>query len=88
MQYQEIDGSKSISISNEEDVDEDVFWEKKLPNDYQDYILISDRDLCFNSKKEFYYLFCAGFLCYNGGLVEFMRNKPLNFNYFKYFLHS
>ncbi|GKA34888.1 serine-threonine/tyrosine-protein kinase catalytic domain-containing protein [Tanacetum coccineum] len=51
---------------NEEDIDE--YWEKKLPDEYQRYIKMSDIPMNYITKKELYLLFCHGFLANNGQL--------------------
>ncbi|PWA75613.1 serine-threonine/tyrosine-protein kinase catalytic domain-containing protein [Artemisia annua] len=47
--------------NNEEDDDDDVYWEDKLPSDYQRYIEMSDKPFSYTTKKELYLLFCHGF---------------------------
>ncbi|GJY09275.1 serine-threonine/tyrosine-protein kinase catalytic domain-containing protein [Tanacetum coccineum] len=51
-----------------DDVDDDEYWEKKLPDDYQLYIEISDKPLDYTTKKELYLSLCQGFLACNGQL--------------------
>nr|XP_043636364.1 uncharacterized protein LOC122607439 isoform X2 [Erigeron canadensis] len=66
--HKEIKRIKSDLIQDEEDIDNDLDWEKKLPNDYHQYIGISDvYYLHYTSKKELY-LLCLGFLAYGGKL--------------------
>ncbi|KAJ9535757.1 hypothetical protein OSB04_un001095 [Centaurea solstitialis] len=59
----------SLAASKEVDINEDAYWEKKLPNDYQHYVYMSNHYLHYTTKKELYVLLCAGFLGYNGKLV-------------------
>ncbi|GJW19536.1 hypothetical protein Tco_0026972 [Tanacetum coccineum] len=39
---EEVEGLKSLSITDEEDTDDDEYWEKKLPDEYPCYIAMSD----------------------------------------------
>nr|XP_043629167.1 uncharacterized protein LOC122600506 isoform X2 [Erigeron canadensis] len=66
--HKEIKKSESLLISDENDKDDDLYWEKKLPNNYSQYIEISNKDLHYTSKKELYLLLCKGFLAYGGKL--------------------
>ncbi|GJW19535.1 serine-threonine/tyrosine-protein kinase catalytic domain-containing protein [Tanacetum coccineum] len=50
---------------HEENKDDDEYWEKKLPDDYQRHIEMSDKPLDYTTKKELYLLFCHGFLAAN-----------------------
>ncbi|KAJ9558116.1 hypothetical protein OSB04_012730 [Centaurea solstitialis] len=65
MQQEDIGGLKT---SDEKGIDEDAYWEKKLPNDYQHYVYMSNNYLHYTTKKKLYFLFCAGFLGYSGKL--------------------
>ncbi|GJV04225.1 hypothetical protein Tco_1337794 [Tanacetum coccineum] len=47
----------------------DEYWVKKLPDEYQRYIEMSDVPLNYTTKKELYLLFCRGFLANNGHLI-------------------
>ncbi|GJZ52763.1 hypothetical protein Tco_0607648, partial [Tanacetum coccineum] len=55
---------------NEEDiddvVDDDEYWEKKLPDEYQRYIEMSDNPFDYTTKKELYLSLYQGFLGCNG----------------------
>ncbi|GJW04453.1 hypothetical protein Tco_1563309 [Tanacetum coccineum] len=71
--HEDIEGFKSLSISDEKDVDnddddDDEYWEKKLADGYQRYIEMSDKPLNHTTKKELYFLLCEGFLADNGHL--------------------
>ncbi|PWA73047.1 protein kinase-like domain, Phloem protein 2-like protein [Artemisia annua] len=70
MQHEDIEGFKSLLISDEKDIDndDDEYWEKKLPDGYQHYIEMSDKPLNHTTKKELYFLLCEGFLADNGHL--------------------
>ena len=50
------------SLSNEDDIHDDEYWEKKLPKNYEHYINMSDKPLDYTTKKELYQIFCRGFL--------------------------
>ncbi|KAJ0716103.1 putative protein kinase RLK-Pelle-CrRLK1L-1 family [Helianthus annuus] len=39
-----------------------VYWEEKLPNDYEDIIKLSKNSVQSTTKKEVYSIFCRGFL--------------------------
>ncbi|GKE57300.1 hypothetical protein Tco_1496485, partial [Tanacetum coccineum] len=54
---------------NEEDIDDDEYWEKKLPDEYQRYIEMSDMPLDYTTKKDLYLSLCQGFLGCNGQVV-------------------
>ena len=62
---------RSISLldDNDDQIDEDEYWEKKLPENYQRYIEMSDKPLYYTTKKELYLIFCHGFLADKGQLV-------------------
>ncbi|GJT42143.1 serine-threonine/tyrosine-protein kinase catalytic domain-containing protein [Tanacetum coccineum] len=51
-----------------DDVDDDEYWEKKLPDEYQRYIDMSDKPFHYTTKKELYISLCQGFLGCNGQL--------------------
>ncbi|GKE09260.1 serine-threonine/tyrosine-protein kinase catalytic domain-containing protein [Tanacetum coccineum] len=53
---------------NKEDIDDvvDEYWEKKLPDEYQRYIEMSDMPLDYTTKKDLYLSLCQGFLGCNG----------------------
>ncbi|GJY16776.1 serine-threonine/tyrosine-protein kinase catalytic domain-containing protein [Tanacetum coccineum] len=69
MQHEENEGiDRLLMISSKEDVDDDFYWGKKLPNNCQHYIQISDEPLHCTSKKELYFLLRRGFLAYGGKL--------------------
>nr|GEW90977.1 serine-threonine/tyrosine-protein kinase catalytic domain-containing protein [Tanacetum cinerariifolium] len=51
---------------NEEYINE--YWEKKLPDEYERYIAMSDIPLNYTTKKELYLIFRHGFLANNGQL--------------------
>ncbi|GKG39264.1 hypothetical protein Tco_0463409, partial [Tanacetum coccineum] len=48
--------------------DDDEYWEKKLPENYQRYIEMSDKPLDYATKKELYLIFCHIFLADKGQL--------------------
>jgi hypothetical protein len=50
-----------------DDKNEDEYWEKKLPDEYQRYVKMADIPLNYTTKKELYLLFCHGFLAYHHG---------------------
>nr|GEU56507.1 protein kinase-like domain, phloem protein 2-like protein [Tanacetum cinerariifolium] len=54
------------SLPDEDDMDDDEYWEKKLPENYQRYIEMSDKPLDYTTKKELYRIFCQGFLADKG----------------------
>ncbi|PWA73463.1 protein kinase-like domain, Phloem protein 2-like protein [Artemisia annua] len=58
------------SVSNEDDIDDDGYWEKKLPESYQRYIEMSDKPLDYTTKKELYHIFCHGFLADKKRLIS------------------
>nr|XP_043637613.1 uncharacterized protein LOC122608582 isoform X2 [Erigeron canadensis] len=65
---------RSLPMTYEEDIDtdidaNDIYWEKKLPDDHQHFIQMSDKPLDYTTKKELYLRFCEGFLCANGRLL-------------------
>nr|XP_043637033.1 uncharacterized protein LOC122608017 isoform X2 [Erigeron canadensis] len=62
--HNEIEKIKSLLMPIEEEKEDDVYWEKKLPKNYHQYIEISDKHLHYTSKKDLYLLLCAGFLAY------------------------
>nr|XP_043637156.1 uncharacterized protein LOC122608128 isoform X2 [Erigeron canadensis] len=69
----DIDKNTDLIMTYNGDIDTDVdtndmYWEKKLPDDYQRYIEISDKPLDYTTTKELYLRFCEGFLCDNGRL--------------------
>ncbi|KAJ0944872.1 putative protein kinase RLK-Pelle-CrRLK1L-1 family [Helianthus annuus] len=45
---------------------DDTYWEKKLPNNYDDIIKWSKDDLKWTTKKELYSILCKGFQMSNG----------------------
>ncbi|GJR01543.1 serine-threonine/tyrosine-protein kinase catalytic domain-containing protein [Tanacetum coccineum] len=51
-----------------DDVDDDKYWEKKLPDEYQRYIEMSDKPFDCTTKKELYLSLSQGFLGCNGQL--------------------
>ncbi|KAI3793172.1 hypothetical protein L1987_35787 [Smallanthus sonchifolius] len=68
MQHEETERLKSLSISGEDDINDDEYWKKKLPNRYQRYIQRSDKPLHYTNKKQLYLRLCEGILCDNGQL--------------------
>nr|GEV72842.1 hypothetical protein [Tanacetum cinerariifolium] len=54
--------------SDHDETNEDEYWEKKWPDEYQRYIEMSDIPLNYTTKKELYLLFRHGFLANNGQL--------------------
>ncbi|GKF14650.1 hypothetical protein Tco_0056112, partial [Tanacetum coccineum] len=58
---------KSLNVDVPKD-DDDEYWKKKLPHNYQYLINMSDIPLYYITKKELYILFCRGFLANNGQL--------------------
>lgn len=75
IQREEIKGVTSIPISHKEDADEDLYWKKKLPNNYQEYIQILDEPLLTSNEKELYLLFFGGFLACHGKLWFSLRKS-------------
>ncbi|PWA86399.1 protein kinase-like domain, Phloem protein 2-like protein [Artemisia annua] len=53
-------------MQDEDDIDGGEYWEKKLPENYQRYIWMSDKPLDYTTKKELYQIFCDGFLADDG----------------------
>ncbi|KVH91626.1 Phloem protein 2-like protein, partial [Cynara cardunculus var. scolymus] len=47
--------------------DSDIYWEQKLPNDYEEIITSSKDAVQWTTKKELYFLLREGFLINNGG---------------------
>ncbi|GJV12297.1 hypothetical protein Tco_1353838 [Tanacetum coccineum] len=62
-----LDDDDDDDDDNDDDIDE--YWEKKLPQNYQRYIEMSDKPLDYATKKELYLIFCHGFLADKGQLV-------------------
>lgn len=64
MQNEDIEGFESLSMTNKVDMDNDdeEYWEKKLPDNYQRLVEMSDKPLDYTTKKELYLRFCEGFL--------------------------
>ncbi|XP_071687493.1 uncharacterized protein [Rutidosis leptorrhynchoides] len=48
------------------DNDDEEYWEKKLPDECQHFIKLSDEPLKYTTKKELYLLLCEGFLGHHG----------------------
>ncbi|KAL8265846.1 hypothetical protein R6Q59_003190 [Mikania micrantha] len=68
IQHEDAQRLRSLSISTEDDIIDNEFWKKKLPNRYQRYIQRSDKPLHYANKKELYLRLCDGFLCDKGKL--------------------
>ncbi|GJY39088.1 serine-threonine/tyrosine-protein kinase catalytic domain-containing protein [Tanacetum coccineum] len=60
-------GTTHLHGTNDNEENTDEYWEKKLPDEYQRYIKMSDMGLMYTSKKELYLLFRHSFLANNGG---------------------
>ena len=54
-----------MTMQHEENKDDDEYWDKKFPDDYQRYIEMSVEPLDYTIKKELYLLFYHGFLANN-----------------------
>ncbi|KAL8200149.1 hypothetical protein R6Q57_011488 [Mikania cordata] len=68
IQHEDAQRLRSLSISTEDDIIDNEYWKKKLPNRYQRYIQRSDKPLHYANKKELYLRLCDGFLCDKGKL--------------------
>ncbi|GKD31266.1 serine-threonine/tyrosine-protein kinase catalytic domain-containing protein [Tanacetum coccineum] len=69
-----LDDDDDDDDDNDDDIDE--YWEKKLPQNYQRYIEMSDKPLDYATKKELYLIFCHGFLA-DKGQLWFSVSKPM-----------
>ncbi|GJZ35237.1 serine-threonine/tyrosine-protein kinase catalytic domain-containing protein [Tanacetum coccineum] len=71
----ELEKRRKQHVKNEDD---DEYWKKKLPHNYQYLINMSDIPLYYITKKELYILFCRGFLANNGQLTLSPTEAILN----------
>ncbi|PWA90839.1 protein kinase-like domain, Phloem protein 2-like protein [Artemisia annua] len=46
--------------------DSDIYWEQKIPNDYEEILKLSRDSFEWKTKKELYSILCKGFLLDNG----------------------
>ncbi|GJW75154.1 serine-threonine/tyrosine-protein kinase catalytic domain-containing protein [Tanacetum coccineum] len=64
----ELEETLYVHVEHELEENDVEYWEKKLPDEYQRYIEMSDIPLKYTNKKELYLLFSHGFLANNGQL--------------------
>ncbi|PWA77622.1 protein kinase-like domain, Phloem protein 2-like protein [Artemisia annua] len=57
--------------------DSDIYWERKLMNDYTEILALSKEKLEWTTKKELYFLLRKGFLVDNNGKKWFSMSKDM-----------